>query len=278
MRHFFHPAPPTAIGDVQGCYAELQALLAQATPPFWFCGDLVNRGPDSLACLRTVKHLCEQGQALTVLGNHDLHLLAVSQGIRPLHASDTLSDILQAPDRNDLLDWLRQQPLAHFSQGHLLVHAGVLPAWSVEQTLSLAREVQAQLSGTHWVDFLRTMYGNQPDYWDDSLQGADRWRVVVNALTRLRFCTVTGAMDFKAKEAPAEAPAGYLPWFEVPNRRTGNVTVVFGHWSALGLVLRPNLVALDTGCVWGGQLTAISLNAEWTQRRVLQVRNHTQSG
>jgi bis(5'-nucleosyl)-tetraphosphatase (symmetrical) len=189
-----------------------------------------------------------------------------------------LSDILQAPDRNDLLDWLRQQPLAHFSQGHLLVHAGVLPAWSVEQTLSLAGEVQAQLSGTHWVDFLRTMYGNQPDYWDDSLQGADRWRVVVNALTRLRFCTATGAMDFKAKEAPAEAPAGYLPWFEVPNRRTGNVTVVFGHWSALGLVLRPNLVALDTGCVWGGQLTAVSLNADWAQRRVLQVRNHTQSG
>ncbi len=262
---------PTAIGDVQGCYNEMQALLVQSTPPLWFCGDLVNRGPNSLACLRTVKRLCEQGRALTVLGNHDLHLLAVSQGIRPLHASDTLTDILQAPDREELLDWLRQQPLAHFSQGHLLAHAGVLPAWSLEQTLSLASEVQAQLSGAHWVNFLRTMYGNQPDYWDDSLQGADRWRVVVNALTRLRFCTPAGTMDFTTKETPGAAPVGYMPWFEVPSRRTRNITVVFGHWAALGLVLRPNLVALDTGCVWGGKLSAVTLNADWAQRVVMQV-------
>ncbi len=271
MIHLLPDTLPTAIGDVQACHTELQALLAQISPPFWFCGDLVNRGPNSLACLRTVKRLCEQGAALTVLGNHDLHLLAVSQGIRSLHADDTLADILQASDRDELLDWLRRQPLAHFSQGHLLVHAGVLPAWSLEQTLTLAGEVQAQLSGAHWVNFLRTMYGNEPDYWEDSLQGADRWRVVVNALTRLRFCTATGGMDFKTKEGPGTAPVGYMPWFEIPNRGTEEVPVVFGHWAALGLVLRPNLVALDTGCVWGGKLSAVTLNADWAQRVVTQV-------
>jgi bis(5'-nucleosyl)-tetraphosphatase (symmetrical) len=274
MIHFSRAPHPTAIGDVQGCYAELQALLGQCTPPFWFCGDLVNRGPHSLACLRTIKRWCEDGLALTVLGNHDLHLLAVSQGIRPLHASDTLTDILQAPDRDELLDWLRRQPLAHFSQGHLLVHAGVLPDWSAEQTLALAAEVQGQLRSSHWVDFLRSLYGNQPDAWHESLQGADRWRVVINALTRLRFCTTAGVMDFTAKEGPGAAPAGYMPWFEVPSRHTQNVTVVFGHWSALGLVLRHNLVALDTGCVWGGRLSAVTLNADWTQRVVTQVNKN----
>jgi bis(5'-nucleosyl)-tetraphosphatase (symmetrical) len=260
------------LGDVQGCYNELQALLAQATPPLWFCGDLVNRGPNSLACLREVKRLCEAGQALTVLGNHDLHLLAVSQGIRPLHADDTLLQVLQAPDRDELLHWLRRQPLAHYHAGHLLVHAGVLPQWSAEQTLDLAQEVEQGLGGDDWVDFLRGLYGNQPNAWDKRLSGADRWRVVVNALTRLRFCSPGGAMEFRAKAGPDGAPAGYLPWFDAPSRRSAGVTVVFGHWSALGLVLRPNLVALDTGCVWGGPLSAVRLTDDWTQRQVIQVK------
>lgn len=262
--------PTYVIGDLQGCHSSLLALLERinAVDPdaaLWFTGDLVNRGPQSLATLRLVRALGKRAQ--TVLGNHDLHLLAIAHGIRPNHHSDTLANILAAPDRDELLDWLRQQPLAHFAEGHLLVHAGVLPQWNAPQTLALAHEVEAALRGPDWVDFLRGMYGNTPARWDDTLRGDERLRCVVNGLTRVRFCGADGSMDFHAKGELGSAPPGLLPWFELPQRQTEDVTVVFGHWSALGLMLRPNLIALDTGCVWGRQLTAVRLD----DRAVVQV-------
>lgn len=252
-----------AIGDVQGCAAELALLLEriEAASPrarLVFVGDLVNRGPESLRTLRQVMALGER--ARVVLGNHDLHLLAVSQGIRPPGRGDTLDDILQAPDRNDLLDWLRSQPLALMADDHLVVHAGVLPLWTAAKVLALSAEVEAQLQGKAWTDFLRTMYGNEPARWDEGLRGADRWRCIVNALTRLRFCTADGEMEFATKEGPGQPPAGYLPWFDVPGRRTADVPLAFGHWSTLGLVQRKNLAGLDSGCVWGGRLSAMRLS------------------
>jgi len=270
-----------AIGDVQGCLDGLLALVetidasvaadaeprpdvrsqsefAAGRPPrLWFVGDLVNRGPRSLATLRWA--IANEHRITAVLGNHDLHLLAVAAGIRPMHRSDTLAEILSAPDAPELLDWVRRRPLAHLEDGYLMVHAGVLPQWDAQRTVELAAEVQQVLAGPRWIDFLRVMYGNEPARWSESLAGADRLRVIVNALTRLRFCTPQGTMDFKAKQGPDDRPPGYLPWFEVPGRASENVTVVFGHWSTLGLMMRPNLIALDTGCVWGGALTAVRL-------------------
>ena len=259
-----------AIGDLQGCAGQLDLLLERilALSPdahFVFVGDLVNRGPDSLGCLRRLHGLKER--ARVVLGNHDLHLLAVANGVRPPGRSDTLDALLAAPDRDELLDWLRQQPLALMAEGHLVVHAGVLPQWTADQTLSLADEVSAALRGEHWLDFLRQMYGNEPAQWRDDLQGADRLRCVVNALTRLRFCTADGVMEFETKEGPGQPPEGYMPWFEVPARRTTDTPVVFGHWSTLGLTLRSDVIGLDTGCVWGGQLSALRLS----DRRLVQV-------
>jgi len=251
-----------AIGDLQGCYQSLLSLLERidaATPhaKLIFVGDLVNRGPDSLATLRLIRSLGDRAQ--TVLGNHDLHLLAAAHGIRKLHRNDTLAQVLKAPDCEELLDWLRHRPLALFEDGHLLLHAGVLPQWSATKTLELAREVEAVLGGPDWLAFLREMYGDQPARWDDALQGNDRLRCIVNALTRLRFCTENGAMEFAAKESAGTSLPGYLPWFDVPGRQTADVTIVCGHWSTLGLMLRPNLIGLDTGCVWGGKLTAVRL-------------------
>ncbi|MFT5644252.1 MAG: bis(5'-nucleosyl)-tetraphosphatase (symmetrical) [Janthinobacterium sp.] len=268
------------IGDLQGCHQQTLALLdridAQAhqhdLAPFniLFAGDLINRGPQSLATLRHVRALAlaHPGRVDSVLGNHDLHLLAVANGIRPQHKCDTLTEILDAPDRADLIDWLRHRPLAIERDGHLLVHAGVLPQWSVQQTLSLAREVETMLRGPDWVSFLAQMYGNVPHAWDDSLTGFDRLRCIVNALTRLRFCTQDGVMDFDMKESGSADPqSGLMPWFDVAGRKSAGDTIVFGHWSALGLTLRPNLIGLDSGCVWGGQLSAVCLQ----QRTLLQV-------
>ncbi len=264
------------IGDLQGCHDSCRALLDlihdQPHPPgirpeLWFAGDLINRGPKSLASLRLVRELHAKGLARCVLGNHDLHLLAVAHGIRKLHRADTLAEILAAPDADELLNWLRQQPLAIYENNHLLVHAGVLPQWDVAQTLQLAGEVEQQLRGPNWVEFLRHMYGNQPNQWQDGLQGAERARVIINGLTRLRFCNGTGVMDFDTKEGAGSAPQGFMPWFEVPGRNTADVSVICGHWSTLGLVMRENLIALDTGCVWGGKLTAVRL----ADRAVLQV-------
>ena len=258
------------IGDLQGCFQQTQALLKKikAERPganLLFVGDIVNRGPGSLQTLRLIRDLGDQ--ARIVLGNHDLHLLAASQGIRRVKEDDPLNAILQAPDRDALLDWLRHQPMAYAIEGYLIVHAGVLPQWTVAQTLTLAEEVEAVLRSPHWVGFLREMYGDEPSQWDDGLQGAARWRCIVNALTRLRFCTADGKMEFESHTGPDTAPPGFMPWFEVPDRKTREVTLVFGHWSTLGLLLRPDLIALDTGCVWGGKLTAVRLD----DRRVLQV-------
>jgi bis(5'-nucleosyl)-tetraphosphatase (symmetrical) len=252
-----------AIGDAQGCHQQILSLMQKiraAAPQarFLFVGDLVNRGPRSLQTLRYIHGLGES--AKVVLGNHDLHLLAVAHGIRKPHKSDTLNDILSAPDKDQLLDWLRRQPLALLDCGHLVVHAGVVPQWTVQQTLSLAQEVSDVLSGPDWLSFLREMYGNTPDRWDDALQGVDRLRCVVNTLTRIRFCNADGTMDFVSKEGQLGTPSGYMPWFDVPGRKTAATPVVFGHWSTLGLTIRDNLIGLDTGCVWGGKLTAVCLD------------------
>lgn len=267
------------IGDLQGCHTQTLALLeliarqheaAPSQPAILFAGDLINRGPDSLATLRHVKALAEAsgGRVDSVLGNHDLHLLAVAHGIRPQHGSDTLDAILAAPDRAELIDWLRRRPLAIRRGAHLLVHAGLLPQWSVEQALALAGEVETRLRGPDLPDFLASMYGNEPAAWHDGLAGAARLRCIVNAMTRLRFCDAEGVMDFKMKESgQAEPGSGLMPWFEVPGRRSADATVVFGHWSALGLLLRPDLIGLDSGCVWGGALSAVCLE----DRRLLQV-------
>ena len=257
------------IGDLQGCAHEAQVLLnriaddAPGAARIVFVGDLVNRGPESLAALRKVERLSREsaGRVDAVLGNHDLHLLAVACGAQAVAKSDTLAEILAAPDRDELIDWLRHRPLALMERGHLLVHAGVLPQWSAEQALALAGEVEAVLRGPGWIDFLGQMYGNDPNRWDDDLAGIARLRCIVNAFTRMRLCTPDGAMDFKHKES-AGAPPGsaLLPWFDLPGRRSTGTPVVFGHWSALGLLLRPDLVGLDSGCVWGGKLTALCLD------------------
>jgi bis(5'-nucleosyl)-tetraphosphatase (symmetrical) len=274
-----NPTDIYVIGDLQGCCHSLDRLLEQINrstvtgpgnddqmpPALWFAGDLVNRGPDSLGTLRRVRDLGDK--ATIVLGNHDLNLLAVAAGVRRVHRSDTLNPILSAPDREELLHWLRHRPLAHFAAGHLMVHAGVLPSWSATEVLALAGEVEAELRGPGWRDFLTAMYGDLPNAWSPSLRGNDRLRVIVNALTRIRYATPSGTMEFAAKEALGTGPVGHVPWFECPERKTSKVTVIFGHWSTLGLINRPNLIALDTGCVWGGQLTAMRLR----DRHTLQI-------
>ncbi len=259
-----------AIGDVQGGYSQLRRLLdACAFEPsrdrLWLVGDLVNRGSESAAVLRFVKSLGER--AITVLGNHDLHLLAVAGGATTPKDSDTLRDVLQAPDRDELLLWLRRRPLIHVEGHYLMVHAGLLPPWTAERALSLAHEVETALRGRNWRSFFGAMYGNRPDYWDDSLKGADRLRVIVNAMTRLRVATPEGTMDLSYSGNLEHIPEGLLPWFDLPDRMTEGITVVCGHWAALGLRLRDDLIAIDTGCLWGGRLSAVRLE----DRKVFQV-------
>lgn len=253
------------IGDVQGCDEALGRLLAEAgaSPSrdrIVLLGDLVNRGPASLAVLQRVAAWGDS--AVRLLGNHDLHLLAVAHGARRLHRDDSFGDVLDAPDAAGWIDWLRHGRLAAHEAGWLCVHAGVLPAWSAARTLALAAEVEALLRGPDLAAFLPRMYGNQPAAWDDALQGDDRLRVIVNALTRLRFCSADGTMDFKTKEGAGGAPAGFMPWFEVPGRASAPDRIAFGHWSTLGLRLEPKLLALDTGCVWGGALSAARVDGE----------------
>ncbi|HEY9280286.1 MAG TPA: symmetrical bis(5'-nucleosyl)-tetraphosphatase [Eoetvoesiella sp.] len=250
------------IGDVQGCCLPLAELLAHndiagnPSAQLWFAGDLVNRGPHSLETLRQVIGLGDK--AVSVLGNHDLHLLAVAAGIKKPGKSDTIQDILNTPDASNLIDWLRHCPMAHFAHQHLLVHAGLLGNWDVNKTLSLAAEVETALRARNWKDNLKKMYGNEPAYWSDELSGNKRLRVIINALTRIRMCTAEGHMEFKHKNAPVTT-AELMPWYDVPNRATQDITVVFGHWSTLGLLIRPDVICLDTGCIWGGQLTALRL-------------------
>ena len=267
-----------AIGDLQGCAHEADLLLDQIAldagsldnARILFVGDLINRGPASLAALRRMKALAETsgGRIEALLGNHDLHLLAVAAGVQALNRSDTLDAILAAPDRDALVEWLRHRPLAIRTEDHLLVHAGVPPQWTAGRTLALAAEVEQVLRGDGWRDFLGAMYGNEPDRWDEALEGTARLRYIVNALTRMRLCWPDGRMDFAHKESDKGPPgSGLAPWFDVPDRATADVTVVFGHWSALGLLLRPDVIGLDSGCVWGGKLTAIRLD----DRALLQV-------
>ena len=262
------------IGDVQGCCDALQHLLERiAFSPsrdrLYLLGDLVNRGPASLATLRLLMRL--GGATTCLLGNHDLHLLAAAQGVRPAHRSDTVQDILAAPDRPALLDWLRHQHMAQQAHGWLMVHAGVLPQWDAAQTLACAAEVEAALRGPDLAAFLHEMYGNEPDRWSESLSGSARLRCIVNALTRLRFCSTEGRMDFVSKEGAGAAPAGFLPWFDVPGRRNAGTRIAFGHWSTLGLVQRHDLLALDTGCVWGGRLSAARVDDTGRVLELVQV-------
>lgn len=250
------------IGDVQGCDDALGRLLdtlafSPSRDTICLLGDLVNRGPASLAVLRRLMAL--GGSAHCLLGNHDLHLLAVSHGVRKPHRSDTVQDILNAPERQELLTWLRHRPMAMQMQGWLLVHAGVLPQWDALQTVALAREFERELQGADWGVLMHNLYGNTPDQWYPSLQGYDRLRVIVNALTRLRFCSVDGVMEFNTKDGANAAPEGFLPWFEVPGRQTARTLVAFGHWSTLEEVHHSGVLPLDTGCVWGGCLTAARL-------------------
>jgi bis(5'-nucleosyl)-tetraphosphatase (symmetrical) len=256
-----------AIGDVQGCYDELRELLARVgfrrgRDKLWFVGDLVNRGPKSLEVLRFVASLGDA--AVTVLGNHDLHLVAQHAGIEKLKAKDTFADVLDAADGDALIGWLRKRPMMHVDGSYAMVHAGLLPGWSVEQALDLGGEVESALRASTYRDFLSRMYGNGPDAWRNDLSGWDRLRVIVNAMTRMRFCSREGRMELETKGA--SAPRGYLPWFETrpANEQT---TIVFGHWSQLGLKMRERQVGLDSGCVWGGKLTALRLE----DRKLTQV-------
>ncbi len=278
-----------AIGDLQGCAASYDALLERiAFDPrhdrIWLVGDLVNRGPDSLTALR--RAMAMDASTVAVLGNHDLHLLAVSAGVRKSGKGDTIAPILAAPDADVLLDWLRHRPLAHRGTVRsareagerdvdvLMVHAGILPTWDADDTMRLAGEVEAALRRDDWRTTLAGLFGNRPARWSESLVDGDRLRAIVNGLTRLRYCSDDGRIDFDAKDAPAATgvafpapPAGYRPWFEIATRRTRDALVVFGHWSTLGLMVRDDVIALDSGCVWGGALTAVRLE----DRAVFQV-------
>lgn len=260
------------VGDVQGCAGALQRLLdAIAFSPsrdrLYVLGDLVNRGPASLATLRLLRGL---GDAATcVLGNHDWHLLAVAAGVRPRHRSDTLDDILAAPDREAWIEWVRQRRMAVHEQGWLMLHAGVVPQWDLAQTLALAADLERALRDSSLRDFLHAMFGNEPRQWSEALDGAARLRFTLNALTRIRFVTADGTLEFAAKDGADAAPPGYFPWFDAPGRRTAGTPIAFGHWSTLGLVDRPDLLGLDTGCVWGGKLTAVRIDSH--RRDVFQV-------
>lgn len=268
------------IGDLQGCDRVFAQLLdkidfSPSRDTLYLLGDLVNRGPESLQLLRRV--IAYGASARCLLGNHDLHLLGVAYGARSLSAGDTLQPVLQAPDHTSIIDWLRRQPLAIHEHGWLMVHAGVLPQWTLQQTLAFAAEVETALRAASAGEFLRTISGNQPTRWHDDLQGADRLRVALNGLTRLRFCTAEGTMEFKHHDDAASAPPGYAAWYDVPERQSAGTRIAFGHWSRQGLVDRPNLAGLDTGCVWGGALTAMHIDHSGDHRGFIQVAGEPSS-
>ena len=262
-----------AIGDIQGCYHAFQALLARLKfdpdkDTLWLVGDLINRGSGTLEVLRWC--FAHRDSLRIVLGNHDLHAIVVAAGIVAAHKGDTLQELLVAEDRDVLLDWLRHQPLVYQESDYLMVHAGLLPQWTIDQTIAYAAEVEAALQGENYLHFLTHMYGNLPNRWVPDLTGVDRLRVITNAATRLRICTAEGEMEFKFKGELQDIPDGYMPWFDVPSRVTQEAQVIFGHWSALGLQQRKNLFALDTGCLWGGKLTALNL----ATKKIVQVDAH----
>ena len=269
------------IGDLQGCNEPLQRLLqaldfSPSRDTLYLLGDLVNRGPSSLEVLRSLRGFGDSAQCL--LGNHDLHLLAVGADAQGLKSGDTVQEVLNAPDRDALLDWLRHRNMALYQHGWLMVHAGVLPGWTVSRTLALAGEVEQALRGPEYKKFLAQMYGNKPRHWDDTLADTDRLRVIVNALTRMRFCSPEGKMEFDTTGGTDAAPRGYLPWFDIPGRQSADTPTVFGHWSTLlknprqaRPGLRSNTLGLDTGCVWGGCLTAAKLGAAPGKFEILSV-------
>jgi len=259
-----------AIGDIQGCFSALERLIQQLQfdpikDRLWFVGDLVNRGPDSASVLRYIKNL--GGSAVTVLGNHDLHLLAVAAGCAPIREKDTFQDVLAVPDRDDLLEWVRHQRVLYREGDFLMIHAGLLPEWSVSDADLYAQEVHTILQSADYRTFLAALYDDKSAQWSSRMTGMDRSVVFTKILTRLRICTVDGRMDLSFKRPPKQAPSGYLPWFQAPRRHNTDVTVVFGHWAALGLHMQNNVIGLDSGCVWGRQLTAVRLD----DRQVFQV-------
>jgi bis(5'-nucleosyl)-tetraphosphatase (symmetrical) len=262
-----------AIGDIQGCFEPLRQLLeaigfSASRDRLWFVGDLVNRGRQSLETLRFVRGL--GASAVTVLGNHDLHLVMQADGFGKASKEDTLGPVLAAPDRDELMQWLRSLPLFHVEDEYAMVHAGLLPQWDVDQAMARSDEVSMALMAPSYCDFLSNMWGSEPAAWRDDLAGWDRLRVVVNAMTRMRFCSIDGVMEFRAsgsKGPPERGPDGFMPWFAVPGRRSADRTLICGHWSALGFRQEKNLLALDSGCLWGGSLTAVRLE----DRRVFQL-------
>jgi bis(5'-nucleosyl)-tetraphosphatase (symmetrical) len=256
--------PIYAIGDIQGCYDELQRLLHKirfepSKDKLWFAGDLVNRGPKSLQVLRFVKSLGDR--AVTVLGNHDLHLLALSQGNRSHNKYGALKDILEAPDRVELIEWLRHRPMMvhHRKKGYSMVHAGLSPQWDLATAISCARELESVLRGPGFGKFCQQMYGDQPDLWSDDLDNMDRLRYITNCFTRMRYCTREGRISLKEKGPPNEQRNGIIPWFEVCGRLTREERILFGHWSTLGYQQRGKVYCLDSGCFWGDKLTALRL-------------------
>ncbi|MEN8129798.1 MAG: symmetrical bis(5'-nucleosyl)-tetraphosphatase [Pseudomonadota bacterium] len=256
-----------AIGDIQACYDELQQLLNRidfnpASDQLWLVGDLVDRGPKSLETLRFVKSLGDA--AITVLGNHDLHLLASHAGVRRPSVGSSLHAVLNAPDCDDLIHWLRQRPLLHHDPdlNLTMVHAGLPPQWNFYQARGLAKELETTLRSDSYQQFLWHMYGNEPAIWSDELQGWDRLRAITNGLTRLRYCKPDGSMDMKVYTPPGTQAKGLIPWFQAPGRKNAGINIIFGHWAALGFRREPKLIALDSGCVWGGKLTAIRLDRE----------------
>jgi bis(5'-nucleosyl)-tetraphosphatase (symmetrical) len=251
-----------AIGDIQGCFHAFTALLArlQFNPKqdkLWLVGDIINRGSGSLEVLRW----CFQHQSSlkVVLGNHDLHALAVVHNLKPAHKHDTLQASIHAPDSDVLFKWLRHQPLMHIENEYVMVHAGLFPAWSIEKAACLASEVECALQADDYHEFLTNMYGNSPDFWHENHTGMDRLRAITNAMTRMRICTENGEMEFEFKGELQDIPSGYTPWFDAPARQSQEAKIICGHWSALGLRQRENIFALDTGCLWGGHLTAMCL-------------------
>jgi bis(5'-nucleosyl)-tetraphosphatase (symmetrical) len=253
------------VGDIQGCHTALEELLTalnfdRTHDRLWITGDLVNRGEDSLAVLRWC--VAHDDCVVAVLGNHDLHLLAVAEGFVPPHRKDTLDMILAAPDRDALLTWLRQRPMLHRDGPWMMVHAGLSPAWTTQQAQELAGELEAALRGPDWRDFLARMYGNEPQRWAPDLHGQDRLRFIANSLTRTRYLYPDGSLEFQHKLGLDTAPADLTPWFDFPGRASTNVRILFGHWSTLGLLIREDVIALDTGCLWGGALTAFRLEDE----------------
>jgi bis(5'-nucleosyl)-tetraphosphatase (symmetrical) len=256
-----------AIGDVQGCYTELRQLLDTirfdpAKDKLWFVGDLVNRGPESLECLRFVKSLGDR--AIVTLGNHDLSLLMIMAGVKQLTGHHTTGDVLQAKDRGELFDWLRHRPLLHHDPDldYVMIHAGLPPQWDLAAAKRCAQELETRLRANNYLQYFHSMYGDTPDLWSEDLRDAERWRFMTNCFTRMRYCTREGRLDLKAKGKPEKQQSGLYPWFQAPGRRSADARILFGHWSTLGLVQQNNVTSLDTGCVWGGSLTAMRLDTK----------------